>query len=178
MEDELGPAAGEGACDLPGLRVSDVEVEDQVFAGDLTQRLGAADVEGVLIAELAVELGAAGDGLFEVEGVGNVEGGGAVGDAGGVNVVDPEVDVAVLVCLLASFFGRFGVEPDQRFFDEPVDLRPAAAVRERSQLPVDERRSLGGEEAGVVGDPQCLPHRHLTVQQACPESAGGGGRAR
>ena len=57
------------------------QVEDQVLPGDLTQRLGPADVEGVLVAELAVELGAAGDGLFEVEGVGGVEGGGAVGDA-------------------------------------------------------------------------------------------------
>ena len=77
--------------------------------------------------------------------------------------------MTVVLCLAASFFGCFGVEPDQGFFDEPVDLRPAAAVRVRGELPVDERRSLGGEEAGVVGDPQCLPHRHLTVQHACPE---------
>ena len=70
---ELGLATGDGAGDLPGVGVGDLEVEDQVLPGDLTQCLGPADVEGVLIAELAGERGAAGDGLFEVEGVGNVE---------------------------------------------------------------------------------------------------------
>ena len=73
VEDELGLAARDGPCDLPGLGVGDLQVEDQVLPGDLTQRLGATDVEGVLVAELPVELRAAGDGLFEVEGVGGVE---------------------------------------------------------------------------------------------------------
>ena len=73
VEDELGLAAGDGAGDLPGLGVGDLQVEGQVLTRDLTQCLGAADVEGVVVAELAVELGAAGEGLFEVEGVGDVE---------------------------------------------------------------------------------------------------------
>ena len=96
MEDELGLAAREGAGDLPGVGVGDLQVEGQVLTRDLTERLGPADVQGVGVAELAVELGTAGDGLFEVEGVGGVEGGGAVGDAVVADLVESEVDVAVV----------------------------------------------------------------------------------
>ena len=117
----------------------------EVLPGDLPERLGTPYLEGVGVAELAVELGAAGDGLFEVEGVSDVEGGGAVGDAVVADLVQAEVDVAVVAGVAASFLGRFGVETDQGFVDEPVDLRPAAAVRIRSQLCVDERRGVLGQ---------------------------------
>ena len=50
-------------------------------------------------------------------------------------------------------FGGLGVEPDQGFLDEPVDLRPGAAVRVGGELPVHETGGVGGEEAGGVGDP-------------------------
>ena len=144
VEDELGLAAGDGAGDLPGLGVGDLEVEGQVFAGDLARGFGAADVEGVVVAELAVELGAAGEGLFEVEGVGDVEGGGDVGDAVVADLVEAGVDVAVVLGIAAAFFGGFGVEPDQGGLDEPVDLRPGAAVGVGGELAVDERGGVGG----------------------------------
>ncbi len=178
MQDELGlPTTRDRAGDLPGVGVSHVEVEDQVLTRDLTQCLGTPDVQGVLIAELPVERGAAGDDLLEVEGVGNVEAGGAVGDAGGVNVVDPEVDVAVIGSGLASLLERLGVEPDQRLFDEPVDLRRCTRARRgRVAGPRTPRPRPGGGGCGrrSAAPSTRVPHRPTGV----PQVSGGGGRAR
>ena len=138
MEDELGLAAGDGAGDLPGVGVDDLQVEGQVLTGDLAEGFGAADVEGVGVAELAVELRPPREGLFEVEGVGDIHCGGAVGDAVVADLVQAEVDVAVLVGLPPAFLGSFGVVSDQGFFDEPVDLGPGAAVGVGGELPVHE----------------------------------------
>jgi hypothetical protein len=164
--------------DLPGVRVGDLQVEDQVLPGDLTERLGATDVEGVGVAELPVELRPTSHGVLQVQRVGGVEGGGAVGDAVIADLVQAQVDMTVLLGLAASFFGAFGVEPDQGFFDEPVDLRPAAAVREQSQLSIHERRRVRGQQPGGVGDPPApsrpAPHRPAPG----PRAWGGGGRAR
>ena len=146
MEDEFGLAAGHGAGDLPGVGVGDLQVEGQVLTRDLAEGFGAADVEGILVAELAVELRPPRDGLFEVEGIGDIHGGGAVGDAVVADLVQAEVDVAVLVGLPAAFLGGFGVVSDQGFLDEPVDLRPGAAVGVGGELPVHEPRSVGGQE--------------------------------
>ena len=73
MEDERGLAAGDGAGDLPGVGVGDLEVQGEVVAGEVAGGDGASYVEGLLTAELAEDLGAAGDRLLQVEGVGGVE---------------------------------------------------------------------------------------------------------
>ncbi|MDZ5621411.1 hypothetical protein SFC88_11260 [Nocardioides sp. HM23] len=106
MEGELGLPAGDSPGDLPGVGVGDLEVEDQVLPGDLTECSGPPDLEGVGVAELAGELGPASDGVFEVEGVGGVQGAGEVGGAVVADPVQTGVDVPVVPGLPAPSSDR------------------------------------------------------------------------
>jgi hypothetical protein len=82
--------------------------------------------------------------VFEVEGVGQVQGGGAIGDPGRIDLVDAEVHAAGLVGHTPFVFPGLGVEPDQRLIEEPVDLSPGHGVGERGEVVVDMAGSLCG----------------------------------
>lgn len=96
--------------------------------------------------------GASGDGGFEVVGVGEVDGGVDVGEAGVVAVVAVDVDLAGFGCSRSAGVGFVGVEPVQGFVDEAVDGDLADLVGGCEESLVDVGRTCGWQAAGGLGD--------------------------
>ncbi|RHW27356.1 hypothetical protein D0Z08_09385 [Nocardioides immobilis] len=170
MDDQLDPAAGDGPGDLPGLGVDDLEVEGEgeILAGDLPESDRPAHVQRLLTAELAEQLRPAGDRGFEVQGIGDVEGGGDLDGAVEPSLVEVDVDVPRLLGRRALLLGRLRVVADQGLLDQPVDLRPGNHMGDGRELPVHEPSGIGGQGAGGLGEPECLPHRHPALQHPGP----------
>ena len=69
-----------------------------------------------------------------------------------------DVDVALLGRGEASGLGVIGVEPDPGLLDQPLDGGEPDLAEDRCEVGVHERRRLGREGDGVVGDDLRLPH--------------------
>ncbi|KRB79655.1 hypothetical protein ASE01_23300 [Nocardioides sp. Root190] len=134
VHDDL--AAGGADGDLTGVFVGGEEVQGEVASGDGADCLCSSGVEGSFVTEASPDFCFAGDGLVEVMSVGDVDDGGDEGVAVLVGLGD--LAEPVFLRLLALGLGAFGVEPDDGFGDESVELRPAHAT-DGCELAVDER---------------------------------------
>ena len=127
VDDQVHRPAGRGAF----------ESEGQLPAGQVTQRDGAAYVEGLGRPEVSLLLGAHPECVLEVEGVGEVDLGVDLDGAVEGDLVELDIDVPLLRSLPALGFGGFGVEPDHRRLDRAVELRPRTRVSDRREVLVD-----------------------------------------
>ena len=146
----------------------DSQVEGELVAGELADRGRTADVEGVFRAQLLQLGGEAGDGLFEVQGVGQVElavhrRGAGVGD---LLLLDGEVPAVGL--RQPAFLGEVGHVRRDRLLHQAFELDGADLVRHVSHVPVHERRRLRGQQQGLVGDPARQPRPQVTLDHAAP----------
>ena len=156
-----------------------MDVEDDLAAGQWQGRVGAAgelaegvrptDIEGVLTAQLRQAGRAVRESGVEIEGVGEVELALEVDGAVEADVVRVDGDVLVVRGFEPPLLGLRGVEPDQRFLDEPVELGDADLVREAGDVPVDVFRTLGRQAERRAGDPASPPRRQLAGRDPRPD---------
>ncbi|KRB77900.1 hypothetical protein ASE01_06885 [Nocardioides sp. Root190] len=139
MEVHHDLATGGADGDLTGVLVGGQEVQGEVTSRDRTDCLCSSSIEGALVPEPAPDFCLTGDGGVEVVSVRDVDHGGDDGVAVLVDLGD--LAEPVFLCLLALCLGSFGVEPDDRFGDESVELRPAHIPHSR-ELAVHERCRL------------------------------------
>jgi hypothetical protein len=148
-------------------------LEDQGLfaAGDHADRGGAADVQRVLTAQGGQLGGAGGDGVFEVEGVGQVELAVDPRGAGEGDLVVVDGEVPALGCLGAAFGGVLGHEPGYRLLDGPLGLGHPDPVRERRHHLVHIGRGLHreGMRPGLLGDPPRPPRRQRPGPHPSPD---------
>ena len=139
------------------------------MAGELTDGQGAADVEGLGVAEVGELGGGAGDGGVEVEGVGEVELAVDLHGAGEGGVLGVDVEPAPVRSSAALLLGGVGVVTGEGLGDQVVELGPGAGVRDVGERPVDLERTGLGQDEGVLGDPPGPPDGDLAVEDALPQ---------
>ncbi len=159
VDDQVNAAAGLGV----------VEPEGELAAGEVTQGLGAANVQRLGRAQVGLLLGAGADHVLEIQPISQVDLGVDVDGAVIGDLVDPDIDVLTLCCLPPFRFGGCGVEPHHRVLDRTVQLGPGTRVRHRREVPVDMRGTLDREGHGLVGDPERPPHRQLPGDHPVPQ---------
>ncbi|KAA1427607.1 hypothetical protein [Nocardioides antri] len=116
------------------------------MAGELTGRDRPPDVEGLLTAQLAEDLGPTGDGVLEVE---------------------VDVEVPVVLGFPVAFFcgcGSNRARASSTSRSTWAQVIPWA----KGEVPVHESGGVRRQHAGGVGDPERLPHRHPILQHPCP----------
>ena len=88
-------------------------------------------------------MGFVGEGVVEVEGVGEVDLAGDGAGAGDADAVVVDGEVGLVPGGAAAFFGFVGHVSGDGFLDEPVDLGGADLVGDGGEVPVDVLGGLG-----------------------------------
>ena len=155
------------------------EVEGGLGAGEVAEGLGPAHVQRLGRSEGFLYGCAVGEGVVEVEGVGEVELGLEPHGPGEVDVVVvhgrmPRVHVQVPVLGIRSRVDLTQLETFDGVGDEAVELRGTDLPRDRGDLDVDVTSGFTGEGGGGVdgdlGDPTGPPGRHEAGLDLGPES--------
>ena len=164
-----------------------VEVERGLRPREVTERLGPTCVERLLRTEGLLRGGAVGEGLVEVEAVGEVDLGLEPHGPGEVDVlvVDRDVarvDVEVAVLRVRGRVGLGEVVALDGLRDEPVELRGTDLPRHGGDLGVDETRPpppSAPDSSGWSPRRRPGPARPAPVRRGpAPRVAAGGGAAR
>ncbi|CAM3980912.1 hypothetical protein NOMA109596_18175 [Nocardioides marinus] len=179
MEDDLAGTARAGWSRRPLLagarRCSTTcvsEIEGEVAAAEVAQRLRPTDVERVGRAGGKQLVGDGADRVLELFGVGAVQQAGqgdAAGGADGPGGGEVEGDVQRRGGVDLLHLTSLGVEPGCRLGSQPLHGGERGGAHDVGQVRIDERSGLGGELTGDLGDPPYPPHLHLTCFEASPD---------
>ena len=136
--------------------------------GEDPDRAGAADLEGLGVAEVVEVAGDPGEGLVEEPRVGGVQGHHHIGGGRCTGAV-AQPDTAPGEGLLLLGETTVGVEVQPGLLDQPGGLDLTDPGGGGGDQPVREQRGLDAQVGGLPGDQPGPPHRHRTGDHPVPQ---------
>ncbi len=143
------------------------EVQGVLRVGQDADGAGAADVEGVAVAEVAEVGGDPTDTLVEEEGVGGVEGHPDVGGRGCAAGAQPHSATGEGFVFVGG--GAVGVVVEAGFVDQAGGVDLVDPLRGGRDQPVGEPDGVQGQVVGLAGDLPGPPHRDPAGEDVVPE---------